>query len=101
MDTLGQNLIERVVLHAGPKRIDLADLLESIQQFAAFYTSWFEATIAETECHGADIFLRLTLTPVSIKTDDDSHQTHGEQQLNQGGPSVGPSKSEESSVPRQ
>ena len=61
LDTHEQRYVERVVLHAGPKRIDLADLYEAIEQFAVFYINWFEATFTESDRHGADVHLTFSL----------------------------------------
>jgi hypothetical protein len=63
-DTHEGRFVERVVMHAGPIRIDLVDLHDAVERFVRFYINWFEQTFKETERHGADVHFQLTLKPV-------------------------------------
>lgn len=65
-DTHEGRFVERIVMHAGEMRIDLADLHDAVEQFVRFYIGWFEQTFNEKERHGADVHIRISLKPVII-----------------------------------
>lgn len=56
--------VERVVLHAGPKRVDLADLSETVERFVGWYVQWFERTFRDEDRLGADVHMQFTIKPV-------------------------------------
>lgn len=60
-DTHENCYVERVVLHAGPKKVDLADLNDTVAKFVEWYTSWFIATFTGDDRYGADMHLRLSI----------------------------------------
>ena len=60
-DRLKHNFVERVLLHAGPTQVDLADLTEHVSEFAAWYTQWFRDTFPDTNHLAADVYFRFVV----------------------------------------
>jgi hypothetical protein len=56
--------VERVVLYAGSLKIDLADLVDHVTEFAGWYSEWFRQTHSSSDHHAADILIQLAVTPV-------------------------------------
>lgn len=62
-DSHENRYVERVVLHAGPKKVDLADLNDAVERFVAWYTSWFAATFTGEDRYGSDTHIRFKIVP--------------------------------------
>jgi hypothetical protein len=62
-DTQENRYVERVVLHAGPKKVDLADLNDSVVRFVDWYTKWFSTTYVGDDLYGSDMHLRISIVP--------------------------------------
>lgn len=54
---------DRVLLYAGPKKIDLADLCEDVEKFVAWYVKWFEGAFSDTNLLGSDAHAILMYRP--------------------------------------
>jgi hypothetical protein len=63
-DSQEGRFVQRVVLHAGTKAVELADLNDNVERFAKWYVGWFEATYTGDDHHGADLHLRLSISPI-------------------------------------
>jgi len=92
---------ERVVLHAGPKRIDLADLHDAVKQFVPYYIKWFETTFTSPERHGSDVHMRLSLRPVQHDASEVADAPNGAEQSHALEPAAGSDSDGESSPPAQ
>ena len=57
--------VERVLLHAGPQKLDLADLYDYIKEFASWYIKWFETIFTSEKRHGADVHIKFFIEPVT------------------------------------
>jgi hypothetical protein len=64
-DTQEGKFVERVLLHAGPRKIDLADLADHVKEFARWYTNWFDTTFTDQSRHGADVHMQFYIKPVT------------------------------------
>ena len=64
-DTHEGRYVERVLLHAGPKKVDLATLTEQVERFVAWYVAWFERSFTSDDRLGADVHMKFQLRPVS------------------------------------
>lgn len=60
-DTQSLRFIERIVLHAGDARVDLADVYDRVERFSSWFEQWVLDTITGDEYHGADVHLRFEL----------------------------------------
>jgi hypothetical protein len=57
--------VERVVLQAGPRKLDLATLTEDVQRFVEWYVKWFETKHTDENRLGADVHITMVLQPVA------------------------------------
>jgi hypothetical protein len=64
-DTHENRFVDKVVLHAGPKRVDLAELCDRVERLVRWYVSWFERTFSDEKRFGADMHFRFAIRPVS------------------------------------
>jgi hypothetical protein len=71
-DTKRFQFVERVLLHAGSVKIDLADLNNFVEQFTKWYVDWFLRSFGSLEHNAADIHLMLNVKPVLRSKSDDS-----------------------------
>jgi len=69
-DTQRFKFVERVLLNAGPCKLDLADLNEHVQNFCAWYLAWFLHSFENLDHSAADVHLKLRVRPV-IRSDPD------------------------------
>lgn len=67
-DTHENRYVERVVLLAGPKKVDLADLNDTVEKFAEWYTAWFCATFTDNDRYGSDMHIRFSIVPSESPT---------------------------------
>lgn len=53
--------LEKVLLHAGPAKLDLAELSLHVEEFVGWYTKWFQQQFPDIDHHGADLHLQFSL----------------------------------------
>ncbi len=63
-DTHTGRFIDRVVLHAGAKRFDLADVYDRVAAFAKWFEEWYERKWSGDGYHGADVHFAMTFQPI-------------------------------------
>jgi hypothetical protein len=67
-DTHENRYVERVVLHAGPQKVDLANLNDAVERFVEWYTRWFSTTFTGDDRYGADMHIRFSIVPAGSPT---------------------------------
>jgi hypothetical protein len=71
-DRLEWKYVERVLLQAGSKKVDLATLLEQVTEFAAWYTEWFRKNFPDAGHHDADLHFCIRVRAVTNPTPSQS-----------------------------
>ena len=74
-DTEAGRFVGRVVLHAGPRRVDLADLETHVGAFATWYLDWYTSTFTGVERHGSDVHMRFEIRPVPAEPTPDTPES--------------------------
>ncbi len=64
----GIRYVERVVLHAGPQKVDLANLNDAVERFVEWYTRCFSTTFTGDDRYGADMHIRFSIVPAGSPT---------------------------------
>lgn len=57
-------VVERVLLHAGSERLDLADLGDWVERFTAWYVDWFVRHLPPGHANNSDVRVTTRLTVV-------------------------------------
>jgi hypothetical protein len=57
------SFVERIVLHAGSARVDLAAVFERVAAFSVWFQRWFEAANGTGEREGSDTHVAITVSP--------------------------------------
>ncbi len=63
-DTHEGRFIDRVLLHAGPRKVDLADLEDYMKEFVAWYQNWYESAFTGEKHLGSDVHMQFYIKPV-------------------------------------
>jgi len=63
-DTQQRKFVEHVLLHAGPLKVDLADLERFVGEFVKWYVDWHQSTFTGNNLLGADVHMKFSITPV-------------------------------------
>ena len=63
-DTQEGRFVDRVLLHAGPCKVDLADIEDYIKELIAWYQNWYESKYKGEKRHGADMHMKFFIKPV-------------------------------------
>lgn len=69
-DTHEGRFIDRVVLHAGPQKVDLADLEDYVNEFMSWYLEWYELKFTGDERLGSDVHMKLNIKPALKETSE-------------------------------
>ena len=56
--------IDRVLLHAGPEKVDLADLEDFVKELTSWYLQWYESKFFGEEHFQADGYVKYCIEPV-------------------------------------
>ncbi len=56
--------IDRVLLHAGPQKVDLANLEDFVKELTSWYLQWYESKFIGEERLGADVHMKFFIKPV-------------------------------------
>ncbi|HSG05854.1 MAG TPA: hypothetical protein VLB09_05610, partial [Nitrospiria bacterium] len=56
--------VQRLVLQAGPEKVDLENLFKQVVCFVKWYVSWFQEAFPGQDKLAADVCLRIKIQPV-------------------------------------
>jgi len=67
VDFVEMKYVERIALFAGSAMVDLAVLAEQVEQFTAWYTTWYQKQFPDVSHHAADLHIRTGVRAVQRK----------------------------------